>query len=316
METVSNLTSAASRAIWGDPKKDADTTQTGEEPRSGEVGNTSAGEPYDKGNEEPTSTPSATESVNPASASNTDTDTMPSTTDTNTTSTKTDTPGNTTSTMPIRSEHETDKTGVTSAHNPTSATSSDPPSSSNDTSNAGPTPSVGADPPSAPQETTKHQGAGKPTDAPAEGSDEHNRIAETKKEAEEAAKVDTSGPGPKPLNEVKKDGATTGATGGDDEDGPQKESHGEGTGEKYVKSTGLKADGGDFDASRPGAAKEADRLLEEKGVHRTEAPSKPKPAAESSTTDSKDSSESAGKTSKLSSLKEKIKDKLHKNDKY
>lgn len=51
METVSNLTSAASRAIWGDPKKDADTTRIGEEPRSGETGNTSAGEPYDKGNE-------------------------------------------------------------------------------------------------------------------------------------------------------------------------------------------------------------------------------------------------------------------------
>jgi hypothetical protein len=161
--------------------------------------------------------------------------------------------------MPIRSEHKTDKTGVTSANNPTSATSSDPPSSSNDTSGAGPTPSVGADPSSAPQQTQKQQGADKPADAPEEGSDEHNRIAETKKEAEDAAKVDTSGPGPKPLSEVKKDGgATTGGTDGDD-DGPQKESHGEGTGEKYVKSSGLKADGGDFDAAKPGAAKEADR---------------------------------------------------------
>ncbi|PWW79416.1 hypothetical protein C7212DRAFT_275529 [Tuber magnatum] len=46
------------------------------------------------------------------------------------------------------------------------------------------------------------------------------------------------------------------------------ESHGEGTGEKYEKSTGLAADGGDFDATRPGAGKEADRLLEEKGIHR------------------------------------------------
>lgn len=187
---------------------------------------------------------------------------MPSTTDTNTTSTKPDIPGNTPTTLPIRSEHEADKTGVTSAHNPSSTTSSDPPSSSNDTSGAGPTPSVGADPSSAPQETTKQQGADKPTDAPAKGSDEHSRIAETKKEAEEAAKVDISGPGPKPLSEVKKDGgAATGATGDDEEDGPQQKSHGEGTGEKYVKSTGLKADGGDFDASRPGAAREADRKL-------------------------------------------------------
>jgi hypothetical protein len=49
METVSNLTSAASKAIWGDPDK-TDNTQ-GEEPRSGETGDVGSGEPYDKGNE-------------------------------------------------------------------------------------------------------------------------------------------------------------------------------------------------------------------------------------------------------------------------
>jgi hypothetical protein len=32
-----------------------------------------------------------------------------------------------------------------------------------------------------------------------------------------------------------------------------------GTGEKYIKSTGFAADGGDFDATRPGAGREADR---------------------------------------------------------
>lgn len=41
-----------------------------------------------------------------------------------------------------------------------------------------------------------------------------------------------------------------------------------GTGELYVRSSGLVADGGDFDASAPGAGREADRLLEEKGVHK------------------------------------------------
>jgi hypothetical protein len=50
-----------------------------------------------------------------------------------------------------------------------------------------------------------------------------------------------------------------GGKAGDNDDGPQKESHGEGTGEKYVKSSGMKADGGDFDAAKPGAAREADR---------------------------------------------------------
>ena len=41
-----------------------------------------------------------------------------------------------------------------------------------------------------------------------------------------------------------------------------------GTGEKHIKTSGLATDGGDFDASKPGAGKEADRLLEQKGIHR------------------------------------------------
>lgn len=53
-------------------------------------------------------------------------------------------------------------------------------------------------------------------------------------------------------------GSTAAGSEGDD-DGPQKESKGEGTGEKYIKSSGMKADGGDFDASNPGAGREADR---------------------------------------------------------
>lgn len=50
------------------------------------------------------------------------------------------------------------------------------------------------------------------------------------------------------------------AAGGDEVDGPQQKSVGEGTGEKYVKSSGMKAEGGDFDAANPGAGKEADRM--------------------------------------------------------
>ncbi len=60
METVNNLASAASRAIWGDGKGDNDREATnedvsgnetkGQEPVSGQTGNVEAGEPYDKGN--------------------------------------------------------------------------------------------------------------------------------------------------------------------------------------------------------------------------------------------------------------------------
>ena len=39
----------------------------------------------------------------------------------------------------------------------------------------------------------------------------------------------------------------------------QRKKNKKGTGEIYIKSSGLKADGGDFDASRAGAGREADR---------------------------------------------------------
>lgn len=81
--------------------------------------------------------------------------------------------------------------------------------------------------------------------------------------------MDSAGPGPKTLDEKARDsggvvgkGEGKGKSGeneGEEEDGLQKESHGEGTGEKYVRSSGMVADGGDFDAASPGAGKEADR---------------------------------------------------------
>jgi len=108
------------------------------------------------------------------------------------------------------------------------------------------------------------------------------------KNAEAAQNVDDTGegpntvkldtPGPKPIEQVAREhGGDAGNLGkdgveadkgseksakeekDDDSDGPQTTSHGEGTGELYVKSSGLKADGGDFDASNPGAGREADR---------------------------------------------------------
>lgn len=141
------------------------------------------------------------------------------------------------------------------ASHPSSGFISDKPTSSNEPSASGPEPSVSADPSSGVQNTQKQQGADRPEDKP--NSDEHKAIQDAKKEAEEAQTVDASGPGPVPLEE-----RGNPASGGvDDDEGLQKESHGEGTGEQYVKSSGLKADGGDFDAANPGAGKEADSEL-------------------------------------------------------
>jgi hypothetical protein len=50
----------------------------------------------------------------------------------------------------------------------------------------------------------------------------------------------------------------------DDQTEPKGVDHGHRDG--YVKSTGFAADGGDFDAKRPGAGREADRLREEQGL--------------------------------------------------
>lgn len=88
-------------------------------------------------------------------------------------------------------------------------------------------------------------------------------------ESENPAKVD--GPGPRPVDEVaaerggdagkvegvdSKPDAAEGAAEGEDPKGEDK-----GSGEKYVKTSGLQADGGDFDATKPGAGREADRKL-------------------------------------------------------
>ena len=89
-------------------------------------------------------------------------------------------------------------------------------------------PSAGAQPSPGAQPTHKQQGADKPLKEP---SGDHSSVA--------ASNTGDS----KPLGSDMKLGH---------------EGHGEGTGEKYVRSTGLAADGGDFDATRPGAGREAE----------------------------------------------------------
>lgn len=91
-------------------------------------------------------------------------------------------------------------------------------------------------------------------------------------ESENPGKVD--GPGPKPIEEVAAerggDAANVGGAGSKGDvaaAGPEGAAEGEieqnskskGSGEQYVKSSGLQADGGDFDATKPGAGREADR---------------------------------------------------------
>ena len=80
------------------------------------------------------------------------------------------------------------------------------------------------------------------------------------------------GPGPKPLAEIAREhGGDAGIQEGASKDADNKDGEAvegavagedgkeQGTGEQYVKTSGLAADGGDFDATKPGAGREADR---------------------------------------------------------
>jgi len=101
------------------------------------------------------------------------------------------------------------------------------------------------------------------------------------------------------VGEGKTDRSASVAQEGGDPHGEEKK----GDGTQYVKSSGVAADGGDFDATAPGAGSEANRLLEEKGVHKAAAPA----ATDDDTSSPAPADDPTGKPSKL----QKIKDKLH-----
>jgi len=246
MESISNMASAAAKAVW--PNNETDEAR--KEPISGESGDTSKGEPYDAGN--------------------------------------------------MDSSKQAEKAPATEPTEDKSETV-------------------------APDDTTSGQNDTRDPSNPQTNPDP------TKQDVKQEVNVD--GPGPAPLENVAKEhggdagnehseepksedaDADADADAGEDEDednGIQKHSHGSGTGEQWVKSSGLKADGGDFDAAAPGAGKEADRLLEKKGVKRTgpDVENVSEPAddhANGKATESTESTESKDKPS----LGEKIKAKLH-----
>ncbi|KAL7905780.1 hypothetical protein GGI35DRAFT_122961 [Trichoderma velutinum] len=82
----------------------------------------------------------------------------------------------------------------------------------------------------------------------------------------------------------------------------------EATEDEYVKTTGLAADGGNFDAAKPGAGVEADRLMGQKGL-KTDDDDNHNHKASSSGRKSSDS----GRHKDKPSLGERIKNKLHRH---
>lgn len=120
-------------------------------------------------------------------------------------------------------------------------------------------PSVAADPASGQKPIQKEQGADRPLEEPA---GEHADAVTKEKAKTEETQAGESPSGAPPSTGVADPADRSGTinNGADKENSEiQSESKGSGTGEQYVKSTGLAADGGDFDATKPGAGREADR---------------------------------------------------------
>lgn len=321
METITNVAAAAKNVIWGE--QNTATTQgngtAGQEPISGVSGKGTVEEPYDQGNaEEPTSTSTTTTKTNidsntdinkTASESNTsDTYTSEPSTDRSTMSETTSAPNN-----PINASsggssdplQTTDKTGVV-AGNAGNARIAEDIVPSESAENPGAAPSSGAAP------SFKQQGADKPEATP---SSKHGdeELEDPQKEAERLMKKrDPNDHSGEPMhmhdgNETKSSIPATQEERRESKVGmPGGQEHGKepkGTGEQYIKSSGLAADGGNFDVSNPGAGREADRLMEEKGIKKTSSG----PSAVSDDTSTK--SPEAGK--EKVSMSQKIKDKLH-----
>jgi len=114
-----------------------------------------------------------------------------------------------------------------------------------------------------------------------------------------AEKTETEGESGDPRTEGKTERSKSVAHEGGGQHGKQ-----EGTGEQWVKTSGLAADGGDFDATKPGAAREANRILEDKGIKKDDSGKM--------TTDDGSSPDLGGggndvkKESKIAKLKEKL----------
>ncbi|KAI9849545.1 MAG: hypothetical protein M1838_000128 [Thelocarpon superellum] len=142
--------------------------------------------------------------------------------------------------------------------------------------------SVGADPTSGQNYQQKQQGADRPAEEPsAEGTDAINNKKNTAEQA---------------LDGDHQSGEPTDA----DKDKEEKYQQAQkGTGEQWVKTSGVAADGGDFDATKPGAGREADRLLEAKGVKRTEG-------AQPDQDQKSAGGAPGGTTSKVDKIKEKL----------
>ncbi|TID18443.1 putative glycine-rich cell wall structural protein 1 protein [Venturia nashicola] len=336
METVNNAVNAASKMIWGDSA--AETTKQTDEPVSGETGAGTLTEPYDKGNTDASITSDTTTTPNigsTAPSSGTTASSVPDSTTANTGSLPIrpkPEASSITATAPAETSSKTlgdkiDPIAATVPSTTTDPTSNTLPSTSNPATAAHSTSTeVGQ----------KQQGADRPTEAPSaaqtEAVKEKSNIGEKIQESDvkvtddnreqlaaagklptlpndhsgepmkmhTSAAKETSAGGTDPRTEAKKDRSASVSHEGGGQHGKS-----EGTGEQWVKTSGLAAEGGDFDATKPGAGKEANRILEEKGI-KNDDHGKMASDNGSSLDIGSGSSDTPKKESKMTKLKEKL----------
>ncbi|EWC48154.1 hypothetical protein DRE_02258 [Drechslerella stenobrocha 248] len=149
-------------------------------------------------------------------------------------------------------------TGDTLGTNKNTFSSSNEPNTGFGGAGAGAEPSVAAAPSSPPHPTQKHQGSDIPTAAPDPSPPLSNKTTSST-----SSFSGMSGPG------------KLGGPGAMKLPDSENQSKSEGTGTLYERSTGLASDGGDFDATRPGAAREAARLMDDKGLRHGDVDGQP-----------------------------------------
>jgi hypothetical protein len=190
---------------------------------------------------------------------------------------------------------------------------------SNASSNPGVAPSSGAAP------GQKQQGADRPEDAPSSTKEDDADTIMKKRDPDDHSGEPMhmhTGPEKAGNTQAERRESKAGNPGGQEHGAEPK-----GTGEEWVKTSGVHADGGDFDATKPGAGREADReskwkktsrslgrtlskadgiagILEEKGIHRTDKGAMDNPDAAGAGAGAGAHDEE--KVSKMAKLKEKL----------
>ncbi|KAL7929482.1 hypothetical protein V8C35DRAFT_315385 [Trichoderma chlorosporum] len=267
LETINQLATAATKAVWGDSN-----AETHKEPISGATGDVAKGEPYDAGNLDARDQRKVESS--------------------------------------LKDHDDTPSDLAEDEYYALSSSAKDKPLPE--------TPQAKEPMDKEPTDKLQDKSQQKSMETP-KGMDADDANPEEGKSLDEL-----TGPGPRPVEELaKENGGNAAAAASNDAVAPSQEDKmkeekpeastekhedpkREATEEEYVKTTGLAADGGNFDATKPGAGLEADRLMEQKGIKTTDDDHK----ASSST--GRKSSDS-GRHKDKPSLGERIKNKLHRH---